>query len=139
MSNTTLPTAAQNFIPQRPPMAMIDRIVTSEEEYFTTDFLIRADNVFVENGIFREAGIMENIAQTCAARIGFCAANNEVPRGVIGGISGFTLHARPRVGDTLLTTIDIVAGVGGAMVVDAQVEANRERVATCSMKVFISQ
>lgn len=139
MSRPPLPTAAQNFIPQRPPMTMIDRIIASEEEFFITDFLIRDDNVFVDNGTFREAGIMENIAQTCAARIGFCAANDEVPRGVIGGISGFTLYSRPRVGDTLITTINIVAGVGGAMVVDARVEANRERVATCSMKVFISQ
>ncbi len=118
---------------------MIDNILNSEEDTFITDLLIRPDNIFVENGILRETGLMENIAQTSAARVGFSSAGAHVPIGVIGGINQFQLHFLPKVGQTLVTTIHVVAGVGSALVVDATVTCEEQLVATCSMKVFITQ
>lgn len=133
------PIFAQKFIPQRPPIVMIDNILESHSDRFVTDFLVRRDNVFVEKNLFREAGMMENIAQTCAARIGFCSADESVPIGVIGGITDFVLHRNPRVGETLTTSISVVADMGAALVVGAETFVNEELIATCSMKVFISQ
>ena len=133
------PVPAQKYIPQRPPIVMIDNILENHPDRFVTDFVIRADNVFVENNLFREAGMMENIAQTCAARIGFCSADESVPIGVIGGITDFMLRRNPQVGETLTTSIGVVADMGAALVVAAEVFVNEELVATCSMKVFISQ
>lgn len=135
----TFPIHAQDYIPQRPPIVMIDNILNSEEDTFITDLLIRPDNIFVENGILRETGLMENIAQTSAARVGFSSAGAHVPIGVIGGINQFQLHFLPKVGQTLVTTIHVVAGVGSALVVDATVTCEEQLVATCSMKVFITQ
>ncbi|MBR3578462.1 MAG: hydroxymyristoyl-ACP dehydratase [Bacteroidales bacterium] len=135
----TFPIHAQDYIPQRPPIVMIDNILNSEEDTFITDLLIRPDNIFVENGILRETGLMENIAQTSAARVGFSSAGAHVPIGVIGGISHFDLHFLPKVGRTLVTTIHVVAGVANALVVDATVTCEEQLVATCSMKVFITQ
>lgn len=135
----SFPIHAQDYIPQRPPIVMIDNILNSEEDTFITDLLIRPDNIFVENGILRETGLMENIAQTSAARVGFSSAGAHVPIGVIGGINQFQLHFLPKVGQTLVTTIHVVAGVGSALVVDATVTCEEQLVATCSMKVFITQ
>lgn len=136
---STLPVSARAFIPQQPPIVMIDNILVCEDAQFVTDFLIRPDNVFVDDCVFRESGIMENIAQTCAARVGFCASDQKVPRGVIGGISNFVLHQHPRVGQRLVTTIQVVAGVANALVVDAVVKCEDATIATSSMKVFITQ
>lgn len=133
------PIHAQDYIPQRPPIVMIDNILKSEDNVFVTDLLIRPDNIFVENGRLRETGLMENIAQTSAARVGFCAGGVNVTIGVIGGINQFQLHFLPKVGQTLVTTIHVVAGVGSALVVDATVTCEEQLVATCSMKVFITQ
>lgn len=118
---------------------MIDKILKSEDNVFVTDLLIRPDNIFVENKRLRETGLMENIAQTAAARVGFCAGGVNVPIGVIGGINQFQLHVLPKVGQTLVTTIHVVAGVANALVVEAEVTCEEQLVATCSMKVFISQ
>ena len=118
---------------------MIDNILKSDDDVFVTDFLVRADNIFVENGVLRETGLMENIAQTSAARVGFCLAGVNVPIGVIGGINQFELHFLPKVGQTLVTTIRVVAGVANALVVDSTVFCEEQLVATCSMKVFITE
>lgn len=139
MTIPALPVSARAFIPQQPPIVMIDNILVCEEERFVTNFLIRFDNVFVENGRMRESGLMENIAQTCAARVGFCAADQKVPRGVIGGISRFELQQLPNVGETLTTIIRVVAGVASALVVDAEVYVGKKAIAACSMKVFITE
>lgn len=130
---------AQSYIPQRPPIVMVDTILSSSDEFFVTEFLVRPENVFVQDGLFREAGMMENIAQTCAARVGFCSADQSVPIGVIGGINNFVLLRRPKVGEVLKTTISVVADMGSALVVDAHTEIDGEKAATCTMKVFITQ
>lgn len=137
-NDMNFPVPAQKYIPQRPPIVMIDSILENSEHCFTTSFLIRPDNVFVEDGYFRETGLMENIAQTCAARIGFCSDDDTVPLGVIGGISDFVLHQRPKVGDTLTTSIHVVADIGPALVVSVQAFVNQNMIASCSMKVFIA-
>jgi len=117
---------------------MIDNILLSQDDVFVTDLQVRADNIFVENGRLRETGLMENIAQTCAARVGYCSGGVNVPIGVIGGINHFELHQLPKVGQTLITSIQVVAGVANALVVDAVVTCNEATIATCSMKVFIT-
>ena len=133
------PIRAQDYIPQKPPIVMIDNILLSKDDVFVTDLLVRPDNIFVENGRLRETGLMENIAQTSAARVGFCSDGAHVPIGVIGGINHFELHHLPKVGQTLITSIRVVAGVANALVVDSTVTCEEELVAICSMKVFITE
>ena len=133
------PIHAQDYIPQRPPIVMIDDILLSQDDVFVTNLLVRPDNIFVEDGRLRETGLMENIAQTSAARVGFCSDGAHVPIGVIGGINQFELHRLPEVGQTLVTTIRVVAGVANALVVESTVTCEEELVATCNMKVFITE
>ncbi len=59
-----------SLIPQRPPFVMIDRLVSSDADIIKTSFKITGDNIFVTDGRFREPGLLENIAQTAAARAG---------------------------------------------------------------------
>jgi predicted hotdog family 3-hydroxylacyl-ACP dehydratase len=56
-----------NLIPQKPPFVMIGRLLHWDEKLTRTSFLVNDDNVFVEDGEFREPGLIENIAQTAAA------------------------------------------------------------------------
>ncbi|UCG27304.1 MAG: hydroxymyristoyl-ACP dehydratase, partial [Bacteroidales bacterium] len=77
-----------NYIPQRHPMIMIDQIVDVTESGITTKFLIHPENIFYHNGYFREPGIVENIAQTAAARVGYVCEreNRNIPLGFIGAV-----------------------------------------------------
>ena len=54
-------------IPQKPPMVMVDKLIFAEEKKVVTSFLIRRDNIFCSDGVFTEAGLIENMAQTAAA------------------------------------------------------------------------
>ena len=59
------------LLPQREPFVMVDKLVYFDEKTTTTSFLVREDNLFVENGRLNACALAENIAQTCAARLGY--------------------------------------------------------------------
>ena len=63
------------LIPQRPPMVMIDRLMSCDEKQVVTELLIRPDNIFIDHKGFTSPGLMENIAQTAAARTGYLLKN----------------------------------------------------------------
>ena len=59
------------LLPQQEPFVMVSRLVRFDMVRTTTETDILADNIFVENGCLSASGLIENIAQTCAARIGY--------------------------------------------------------------------
>ena len=66
-------------IPQKPPMVMVDRLVSIEGKTTITAFRISPDNIFVEKGLFREPGLIENMAQTAAAGVGAHSQSDNAP------------------------------------------------------------
>ena len=58
---------------------MVDKLLYADETTTRSSFIIPADNVFVMDGIFQEAGLMENMAQTAAARAGYMAKAENKP------------------------------------------------------------
>ena len=70
-----------SYIPQRPPFVMVDEIIDSGEKKTCSKFLIKEDNIFVENGFLKEPGLVENIAQTAAARAGYTYFSWQFDRG----------------------------------------------------------
>ena len=105
--------AITDYIPQRPPFVMVDDLLESTPDSALTQWLVPADGELVENGILQAAGLMENVAQTAAAWIGYQAKtqNQPIRIGYIGAVKRMTVNAFPRVGETLQTRIDIVEKV----------------------------
>jgi hypothetical protein len=71
------------LIPQKPPFVMIDALLFSDEKRTVSSFKIPEKNIFVKEGLFLEPGLVENIAQTAAARAGHetfgkCAGNGRL-------------------------------------------------------------
>ena len=125
------------YIPQRPPFVMVDNLLSCDEIVVRTDFQICADNLFVQNGKFIEAGLMENIAQTCATRIGWLNKDKPVRIGVIGSISNFELVRLPEVGERIETVVTVDSVVFDAVIVHAESAVQGEPIARCDMKVFV--
>ena len=48
------------YIPQRPPMVMVDQILHSDETGTLTQFEVKADNIFIEKGRLAPPGLVEN-------------------------------------------------------------------------------
>lgn len=128
------------LIPQRRPFVMVDRLLSFDDKESSTDFVVREDNIFCKDGLFLETGIMENIAQTCAARIGYInITNNEsVKIGVIGSIKDLIITKLPKVGSRLLTKVKVLSEVFAITLVEAEVFDNDELVARCEMKISLT-
>ena len=126
------------LIPQQLPFVMIDKLLFCDKEKTQTDFFIKKDNLFVANGQLIETGILENIAQTCAARLGYLNRNQPVKIGMIGSIDNFELIALPCVGEKLRTTIIVSAEVMNVVVLSASVHCDNKLLASCNMKVVLT-
>ena len=57
-----------DLIPQRYPMVMIDSLVSYNEKQVVSQLTIREDNIFINSMGLTASGMMENMAQTAAAR-----------------------------------------------------------------------
>ena len=92
---------------------MVGQLLYSDESTTRTAFRITEENIFVENGRFREPGLMENIAQTAAARAGYIArmANLPVQVGYIGAVKNLEIADLPMTGDELITEITIKTSI----------------------------
>lgn len=130
----------EELIPQRPPFVMIDRLVSSDDVYSVTELTIREDNLFVEDGRFSASGLIENIAQTCAARIGYINLNHgqTVKIGVIGSISNLNIERTPKVGEKLTTTIKLLEEVFQMTLVEAVTRCNNEEIVHANMKIALT-
>ena len=131
------PTPARPYIPQRPPFVMVDNLLSCNEEVVVTDFHIPPDHVLVENGFLSEAGLIENVAQTCATRIGWINRNKPIPIGVIGAVNNFDHFTLPAAGETIITTVTVSSAVFEAIIVHAEIQCNAQTIAQCDMKVFV--
>lgn len=131
----------ETLIPQRPPFVMIGKLLNFSETATTTGFTIKPDNIFVENGLFREPGLVENIAQTAAARAGYVSQteNKPVLVGYIGAVNNLQVFMLPKTGDELITEITIENQIFDVTLISGKVTCNGQPVAQCKMKIFINQ
>jgi 3-hydroxymyristoyl/3-hydroxydecanoyl-(acyl carrier protein) dehydratase len=127
------------LIPQKPPFVMVGRLLDVEEGITRSSFLIGEDNVFVKDGFFQEAGLMENIAQTAALRAGYMAQaeNKPVALGYIGAVNNFEVFDLPKVGDEIITEISTQNQIFDITVLSGKVWLGERLLAQCEMKVFI--
>jgi predicted hotdog family 3-hydroxylacyl-ACP dehydratase len=129
-----------SLIPQRPPFVMIDEIVYSDENSTRSSFVVKASNIFVANNVLQEPGLVENIAQTAAARAGYTAKqeNKPVRLGYIGAIKNLEINSLPAVNETITTEITIVHQVFDVSVISGKIICNNIVLAQCEMKIFIT-
>jgi len=127
------------LLPQQEPFVMIDRLVHYDPVRTITTFEVRADNIFADDGHLSVAGINENIAQTCAARMGYISRSSgeRVKIGVIGAITSFSVNRTPLVGEVLTTTIDVVQEVFNVTLVHATVKVADEMIAETDLKIAL--
>lgn len=100
------PLKAAEFLPQQAPFLLVDRMLSCEQYLCATDFLVPAVHPLVKDGVLLEAGVLENIAQSCAAHIGYLSRNIPVRIGVVASIRNLKIHALPKVGDVVETVVE---------------------------------
>ncbi len=129
------------LIPQRPPFVMVDKLLSSDENSTQTAFRVNEENVLVVEGKFSEAGLMENIAQTAAARAGYIAMmeNKPIAVGYIGAVKNLEIFDLPKINDELVTEVKIENQVFDVTVISGTVRRNDIVMAQCEMNIFNSK
>ncbi len=129
------------LLPQQEPFVMVDKLTSFDMKTTTTNFTIREDNLFVEEGRLDTCALAENIAQTCAARLGYYnkyVLKRGIQVGFIGAIRAFKVYVQPCVGDHLDTTINVLQDIMGITLVDAIVKRGEEVIAEGEMKIALN-
>ena len=128
------------ILPQRPPFVLVSRLKSFSFERTVTELDVRDDNVFIEDGCLVPEGLIENIAQTCAARIGFINKYillKPVNIGYVCAVKDFKVERSPRFGETLVTTIDLTGDFGTMLIVSATVRSASSILATGTMTIAL--
>jgi len=127
------------YIPQREPMVMVNSLLENTENLTKTSFLISSENIFCQDGFFREPGLIENMAQTAAARAGHFAKqkSEEVRTGFIGAIKNLKIKILPKVNQTIYTELKSDYEYNDFSIVSAKVFYNEKIAAECEMKIIL--
>lgn len=128
------------LIPQRPPVVMIDGFAGLDEAGVShTTLTLFPQNMFCEDGRFCECGIIEHMAQSAAARVGWLALKKgeEVRLGFIGSVDNFEVLEFPQTGQKLCTEISVVQEVFGISLVRAVVFVDGKEIAHGNMKIVL--
>lgn len=139
-SEDPLETNPLELIPQRPPMVLVDRFEGIDAEgVSTTGYTVVPVGLFVTGGRMSECGIIEHMAQSAAARIGWCcrAEGRPVPVGFIGAVSRLELHDLPRTGAHLRTRLRIVQEIGPLSLAEVRTEADGRPLAEGNLKIYL--
>ena len=130
------------LLPQREPFIAVGRLLHFDMETTITLTKITAESLFVSNGELSSSGVIENIAQTCATRIGYInkyILKKGIQIGFIGAIRKLEIYRLPKVGETIKTTINVVEEVFGMTLVSATVFVGEELIADTEMKIAVKE
>lgn len=125
------------LIPQRPPFVMVDKVLSCDLTDAVTEFYVSEDNIFLDDMKLSPAGIIENMAQSCAARMGCINLmnNDSVKIGFIGDIRNCEIIRQPIFNETITTYVHIVVDVMQLTLAEVTAKVGDDIVATARIKV----
>ena len=130
------------LLPQKEPFVMISKLVHFDMSNTKTETLISEENIFVDNGLFSASGLIENIAQTCAARIGYVnkyILKKGIQIGFIGSIRNLTIFELPKVGDVISTTVDVIEEVFGMTLASSRITLDGRTIVETEIKIAVRE
>ena len=136
----TLPMPADELIPHRPPMRLIDSLVSYSETEIGIEALPPSDCIFVgEDGMLAQAALVELLAQGYAAAKGYDDLINGRPitEGYLVGVRKLALTGAARAGERLFIRIKPVGSFEGFVVADGEIERSGEIIASGTIKLWI--
>jgi predicted hotdog family 3-hydroxylacyl-ACP dehydratase len=127
-----------DLIPQRPPMTMIDALISADEKSARGQLTIRQSNLFSDNGVLAEPGLIEFIAQTAAAYTGYKnkTTNKEISEGYIGAIKNLVIYELPKVDRHIQSEIVVENVIVGYTIIAGRVYQDDRLLAECEMRIL---
>ena len=131
---------ASGLIPQNAPFVLVDKLLYADEKKSCCSFKIPEGNIFVEQGYYSTAGMVESMAQTAAAGTGylFKLADKPVPVGYIGSVQKLEVFAWPPADAEITMEINLLTNILQVSLVSGLVKWKERIMASCEMKIFVN-
>jgi 3-hydroxymyristoyl/3-hydroxydecanoyl-(acyl carrier protein) dehydratase len=129
------------YIPQRAPFIMIDNLIDVNDSAYSSSFKINKDNIFLNDGLFKPYGLIENIGQTAAAGIAYDSKEelNCPTEGYLGCVSKLTIHNEVGVGEELLTITSKINEIGDLVLISGKTYASGKLLIECNLHISKSK
>ena len=130
----------EQLIPQKFPFVMIDKLLTYDENQIIAGLTIPTENIFVENTVFQESGLIEHMAQSVALYTGyqFYLKQEPAPTGYIGSIKSIEILRLPKLGEKIETTVNVLQEFMGVTLVEISTKVNNIVIAHGQMKTVLA-
>lgn len=130
------------LLPQQEPFVMIGTMEHFDMRCVVTCTTIEESNIFVEGQHMSASGLTENIAQTCAARIGYInkyILKKGIQIGFIGAIKNLCVYDLPQIGDKIHTKVEVMEEVFGVILANAEISLNEKIIVSTEIKIAIKE
>ena len=140
-SRFSLPCDASQFLPHKPPMLMVERIVSvnDEEKSSVIETTVRPGNLFISDTNTLEAeALIEIMAQAAAAQHGYnlAKAKKREEKGFIVGIRKFTVTGEAGAGDNLQVSVKLGPEIESLSVVYSSISCRNAEIASVELSVW---
>ena len=135
-------TNISHLIPQKVPFVMVDTLLEFTKDKVVSSFKILEDNLFMEDGMMNEPGLIENMAQSVALHTGYdyFLKGERAPTGYIGSIKKVEVFKRPALNEIITTKVDILHEFDGITMVKVRAyNTKNEELASGEMKTVIAK
>ncbi len=144
MENIALPIVdkhfVENLIPQKFPFVMVDKLIRFKENEIVVGLLVPESNIFVNETVFQESGLIEHMAQSVALYTGyqFYLKQQPAPVGYIGSIKSIEINQLPKINEEIETTVTVLQEFMGVTLVDISSRLNGIEIAKGQMKTVLA-
>jgi 3-hydroxyacyl-[acyl-carrier-protein] dehydratase len=141
MAGRDFPLSADEILPHRPPMLLIDRLVEGGGGEGLTETVIGRDHLFLEEGRLHPAALLEMMAQSFAAVKGLeDRKRGQAPaRGFLVGVKGLHWYGQAEAGDRLRVWVKKVGETEEFVLAEARVEREGQVLAEGTIMVYVPQ
>lgn len=127
------------IIPQRPPFVFVDEVLYADERGAKVRYVITKECPLVNDNKLPLAGVLEHVAQSCAARIGFLQnqTNQPIRIGYIGRVKSIEVLRNPKVGELLTTEVNLIEEVFDISLLSCTTRVEDEVIAQTTIKLAL--
>lgn len=125
------------ILPQQPPFVFVDTIHECDTVSAEVSFTVREGGTLVRDGRLLPGGLVEHMAQACAAMSGYIAVYiRHIPFsiGYLGQVRGLDVKRFPRTGETLRTSVRTIEEIFGILMAEVRVFSDGELLASAIIK-----
>ncbi len=137
----TLPIEAEELIPHRLPLRLVDRLLSVEGKNGVVEAVITADCPLVSTtGMLEDVALIELLAQSYAAINGYCEriTNKPVRQGFLVGIKKINRLLSVKAGDRLRIDIRTLFEIDDFSIVEGDIYRGSELVMQGELKLWVN-